>query len=542
MRKIFLTASAAMFALHVVSFFFMPWALLLTIITVPVFILGVVDINQKKHSIRRNFPVIGHMRYILEMIRPEISQYFIESNTDGTPFSREERSVVYQRSKKVTDTIPFGTQRNVYEEGYEYVPHSISPVHVDPKELRVLVGSKDCKQPYLASVLNISAMSYGSLSQNAILALNGGAKDGGFAHNTGEGGLSPYHLQNGGDIIWQIGTGYFGCRDDQGNFSDSLFAERSKDERVKMIEIKLSQGAKPGHGGILPKEKLTKEISMIRNVPLGRDVISPPWHSSFSTPLELCQFIAKLRTLSEGKPVGIKLCIGRESEFFALCKAMIETGVCPDYIAIDGGEGGTGEAPLEFSNSVGMPGQDAIVFAVNALRGFNLKKDIRVFASGKLTSAFGIIRQLAMGVDVCYAARPFLLSLGCIQALRCNTNDCPTGVATQDPHLVRGLVVSDKRTRVKNFHEQTTKGVAEILGAMGVDNHRSLTPHHLRRRISQLDVQPLSAIIPWVEEGSYLAGSIPEKWKNDYEISSSHSFRPQEASLVGYDLLKQVES
>lgn len=529
MRRIFWIVSSAVLVLHSLAFLVTPWSLLGLLITVPLFIVGLVDMHQTRQSIRRNFPVLGNMRYILEMVRPEISQYFIESNTDGTPFSREERSVVYQRSKKVTDTVPFGTQRNVYEEGYEYVPHSMSPIHIDPKGLRVLVGGRDCTKPYSASIFNISAMSYGSLSQNAIKALNGGARDGGFAHNTGEGGLSPYHLENGGDIIWQIGTGYFGCRDENGNFSAKLFAERSADERVKMIEIKLSQGAKPGHGGILPKEKLTPEISAIRNVPLGKDVISPPGHSAFSTPKELCLFIQNLRQLSTGKPIGIKLCIGRESEFFALCKAMVETKIYPDYISIDGAEGGTGAAPLEFSNSVGMPGQDAIVFAVNALRGFNLKKEIRVFASGKLTTAFGIIRHLSMGVDVCYAARPFMLSLGCIQALRCNTNDCPTGVATQDAHLVKGLVVSDKRTRVKNFHEQTVHGVAEILGAMGVESHRSLTPHHLRRRISQMDVRPLSAIIPWVEEGAYLEGKIPEQWKRDYLVASSASFRPDES-------------
>lgn len=526
MRKIFLCLSGAILAFHVATIWLAPWMLVSCFVTLPLIVLGIIDINQTRHSIRRNFPVIGHMRYIFEMIRPEISQYFIESNTDGTPFSREERSVVYQRAKKVTDTVPFGTQRNLYEEGYEYVPHSISPLHVDYQKLRITVGGNQCLKPYSASIFNISAMSYGSLSQNAIKALNGGALEGNFAHNTGEGGLSDHHLENGGDIIWQIGTGYFGCRDSKGKFNPELFAEKSKDDRVKMIEIKLSQGAKPGHGGILPKQKLTPEIARIRNVPLGQDVLSPPWHSAFSTPKELCYFIKNLRDLSGGKPVGIKLCIGRESEFFGLCKAMIETGIKPDYISIDGGEGGTGAAPLEFSNSVGMPGLDAIIFAVNALRGFNLKKEIKIFASGKLTSAFGIIRHLCMGVDVCYAARPFLLSLGCIQALRCNTNDCPTGVATQDPELVRGLVVTDKRIRVKNFHEQTMKGVAEILGAMGVHDHRILTPHFLRRRVSQLEVRPLSDFMTWVDEGSYLKNEVPEKWRKEFDQSSGESFWP----------------
>lgn len=524
MRRIFWVTSIVVFSLQLALLILFPWTGFFFFITVPLYLIGVWDLVQTKHTIRRNFPVIGHMRYIFEMIRPEINQYFIESNTDGTPFSREERSLVYQRAKKVTDTLPFGTQRNVYEQGYEYVPHSISPAHVDPKDLRIVVGGNDCLKKYSASIFNISAMSYGSLSQNAIRSLNGGARDGGFAHNTGEGGLSPYHLENGGDLIWQIGTGYFGCRDEKGNFHPELFKEKAVDERVKMIEIKLSQGAKPGHGGILPKEKLTVEISKIRNVPLGFDVISPPWHSAFKSPVELCHFIKQLRDLSGGKPVGVKLCIGRESEFFSFCKAMIETKICPDYISVDGGEGGTGAAPLEFSNSVGMPGQDAIVFVIDTLRGFNLKKDIRVFASGKLTSAFGIIRHLCLGVDACYGARPFLLSLGCIQALRCNTNDCPTGIATQNPELVKGLVVTDKRIRVKNFHEQTLKGVAEILGAMGVKDHNQLSRHHLRRRVNQFDVRNLADIIPEVSDGAYLMGNVPSRYKRDFEMAAAEKF------------------
>ncbi|MFZ4715283.1 MAG: FMN-binding glutamate synthase family protein [Bacteriovoracaceae bacterium] len=524
MRQVFWLVSCFLLLFHMFTIWVFPPTLIFLFISIPLFVVGIMDMRQTKHSIRRNFPVIGHMRYLLEMIRPEISQYFIESNTDGTPFSREERSLVYQRSKKVTDTLPFGTQRNVYEQGYEYVPHSINPSHIDPQTLRVTVGGKDCLKPYSASVFNISAMSYGSLSQNAVRALNGGAHDGKFAHNTGEGGLSVHHLENGGDIIWQIGTGYFGCRDEKGNFDPRLFQEKAQDERVKMIEIKLSQGAKPGHGGILPKEKLTSEIAQIRNVPLGQDVLSPPWHSAFSKPKELCAFIKKLRDFSGGKPIGVKLCIGRESEFMAFCKAMLETGIYPDYVSVDGAEGGTGAAPLEFSNSVGMPGHDAIVFVVDTLRGFDLKKNISVFASGKLTSAFGIIRHLCLGVDVCYAARPFMLSLGCIQALRCNTNDCPTGVATQNPELSQGLVVSDKRTRVKNFHEQTLKGVAEILGAMGVHDHRHLTPHDLRRRVSQFDVRSLADIVPWVREGAYLQNEIPERWRRDFELATAEHF------------------
>ena len=524
MRRVFWISSLTLFIFHVVTFFIFPWGNLVLLVTLPLFLLGVSDMLQKKHAIRRNFPVLGHFRYMFESIRPEINQYFIESNTDGVPFSREERSLVYQRSKKVTDTLPFGTQRDVYQVGHEYVVHSLAPVTYDYVNLRTSVGGKDCTKPYLCSIFNISAMSYGSLSNRAILALNGGAKDAGFAHNTGEGGISPYHMENGGDLIWQIGTGYFGCRDANGNFDPDLYAEKSRRDQVKMIEIKLSQGAKPGHGGILPKEKLTEEISKIRHVPMGKDVISPPGHTAFSTPKELCYFIKQLRDLSGGKPVGIKLCIGRESEFISLCRAIIETNIAPDFMAIDGSEGGTGAAPLEFSNSMGMPGQDAIVFAVNTLRGFNLKEQIRVFAAGKITSAFGIIKHLCLGADICYAGRPFLLSLGCIQALRCNTNDCPTGVATQDPELVTGLVVSNKRLRVKNFHNQTLKGVAEILGAMGVRNHQALNPHFLKRRVSQFDVKSLDELIPWVKEGAYLEGNIPPRLLKEFELSSTDKF------------------
>lgn len=541
MRKVFWILSGIVFLFHIISYFIFSWSLALLLITLPLFIMGLLDIYQAQHSIRRNFPVIGRMRYLLEMIRPEINQYFIESNTDGVPFSREERSLVYQRAKKVTDTLPFGTQRNVYETGYEYVPHSISPVHVDPKSLKTLVGGKDCKKPYITSIFNISAMSYGSLSKNAILALNGGAKDGGFAHNTGEGGLSDYHLENGGDIIWQIGTGYFGCRNANAEFSPELFASRANDDRVKMVEIKLSQGAKPGHGGILPKEKLTEEISKIRNVPMGHDVVSPPGHSAFSSPKGLCNFIKQLRELSGGKPIGIKLCIGREAEFFSFCKAMIETKIYPDYISVDGGEGGTGAAPLEFSNSVGMPGQDAIAFVVDTLKGFDLKKDIKVFASGKLSSAFGIIRHLCLGVDVCYAARPFLLSLGCIQALRCNTNDCPTGIATQDKSLMAGLVVTDKRTRVRNFHEQTIKGVAEMLGAMGIDDHHNLSPYFVRRRISAFEVKNLEELIPWTSTGAYLRGENSTRWQKELKMSSAESFGTTSHPINGVEFMNIVK-
>ena len=523
MRHHFFGSFAFVAVVNILFAFFWPQGLWSLALFLPLFFLGLHDVTQTKHAIRRNFPVIGNFRYIFEMIRPEINQYFIESNTDGTPINRENRSIVYQRAKKVTDTIPFGTQQDVYQNGYEFVPHSMRPTHLDPTKFRVLVGGKDCKLPYDASIFNISAMSYGSLSQNAILALNGGAKDGNFAHNTGEGGLSDWHSQNGGDLIWQIGTGYFGCRDEKGHFCAEKFVEKSHSPQVKMIEIKMSQGAKPGHGGILPKEKLTPEIARIRHVPLGFDVISPPGHSAFSTPLQLLAFIKQLRELSGGKPVGIKLCVGKEEDIISLCKAMVETGIKPDYVSVDGGEGGTGAAPLEFSNYVGMPGLDGVVFVVNTLRGFGLKNEVRVFASGKLTTAFGMIRLMCLGVDVMYAARPFLLSLGCIQALRCNTNDCPTGVATQNPKLVRVLFEKGKRTRVKIFNHRALHAVAEILGAMGLESQRDLRPHHLRRRVNQFDVRSYAELVSWEPEGTWTE-SPPVKWASRWDKITSASF------------------
>ena len=374
-REFFLT-SFIVFTLVAAIYFVWPpvvWALVLF---GTLFLIGVRDMVQKRQAIKRNFPLVGNFRYILESIRPEISQYFIETNFSGVPFSRQSRSLVYQRAKRQLDTLPFGTQRNVYDVGYEWVNHSLNPTHPDPKKMRVTIGGPDCQQPYSASILNISAMSYGSLSKNAVMALNKGAQMSDFAHNTGEGGLTEYHLKHKGDIIWQLGTGYFGARTLEGNFDPELFQDKAVTANVKMIEIKLSQGAKPGHGGILPKEKVTEEISKIRNVPMGRDVNSPPAHSAFSTPLEMMSFIKTLRELSGGKPVGIKLCIGKRREFLAICKAMNESGIAPDYIAVDGTEGGTGAAPLEFSDSIGTPLAEALVFVHNALVGFNLRDKI----------------------------------------------------------------------------------------------------------------------------------------------------------------------
>jgi glutamate synthase domain-containing protein 2 len=528
MRRFFFLSLFAFSLSYIAAAFVWPpffWSLL---VTLPIATLGLYDALQKRHAIRRNFPLVGHFRYILESIRPEINQYFIENNKDGRPFSREQRSLVYQRAKKQLDSLPFGTQEDVYQTGYEWLAHSMSPLHVDSKDLRVTIGEKS-KHPYHASVLNISAMSFGSLSQAAVLALNGGAKDGGFAHNTGEGGLSPYHLQPGGDVIWQIGTGYFGARARDGRFDSARFAENAARPQVKMIELKLSQGAKPGHGGILPKEKLTREIAEIRGVVMGEDVLSPPAHSAFSNPTEMMHFVATLKEKSGGKPVGIKLCLGKRWEFVALCKAMYETGITPDYIAVDGGEGGTGAAPLEFSNRVGFPAIEGQVFIHNALTGFDLRKDVRLIALGKITSAFDIVKKLALGADLTYAARAFMLSLGCIQALRCNSNNCPTGVATQDPQLMKGLVVSDKRTRVANFHSETVKSLAHLMGALGVQKLTELKPHLILRRGSAERISSYAELFEFIPAGSLLGRNPPPSYRDFLKQATSGSFRKKAA-------------
>ncbi len=430
------------------------------------FSMGVYDILQHKHAIRKNFPLLGRLRYFFEFISPEIQQYFIERNTDGAPFSRNERALAYQRAKNKRDTQPFGTQLELNNARYEGIKHSMFPTHLNIEEPRMTIGGPDCKQPYSCSILNISAMSYGSLSNNAVRALNLGAKKGGFYHNTGEGSISEYHRM-GGDLVWQIGTGYFGCRDAQGNFNPEAFKERAHLPEVKMIEIKLSQGAKPGHGGVLPAIKNTPEVAKIRLIEPGTRVLSPPGHSAFSDMDGMLQFIKQVRDLCDGKPVGIKLCIGRTDEFIQLCEKMIETGIKPDFITIDGAEGGTGAAPIEFADGVGMPIQPALIFTHKTLTRFNLRKDITVIASGKVISAYSILKLIALGADVCNSARGFMFSLGCIQALKCNTNECPAGVATQDKMLIKGLVVKEKKERVYNFHKNTVNATIELMGAAG---------------------------------------------------------------------------
>jgi len=508
MRRAFLAISVVAVALALVVGVVWRPALWSLAVIIPVILRGIADMVQTRQAVRRNFPVIGHGRYLLEQIRPEINQYFVESNNDGRPFSRNDRSVVYQRAKGELDTLPFGTQRDVYAVGYEWINHSLAPVEPDQACKRVLVGGPACTQPYSASIFNVSAMSYGSLSQNAVLALNSGAKIGSFAHNTGEGGLSPYHLEPGGDLIWQIGTGYFSCRTTDGRFSPDAFASRAVLPNVKMIEVKLSQGAKPGHGGILPAAKLTPEIAEIRGVALGEDVISPPAHTAFSTPLGLLQFLQLLREASGGKPVGFKLCVGKRHEFLGIVKAMLESGLMPDFITVDGAEGGTGAAPLEFSDSVGTPLNEGLAFVHNALVGAGLRTQIRLIASGKVNTGFQIATKVALGADMCNAARAMMFALGCIQALRCNTNRCPTGVATQDPELVHGLHVGDKSTRVARFHRETVKSFFEVLGAAGLRDPGALKPWYIMRRVNSGEVRSYHEIYPPIEPGALLTGSI----------------------------------
>ncbi len=469
-------------------------------LAVLIFALGLYDISQKKHAILRNFPVLGHMRFLLEMIGPEIHQYFVESDTDGKPISRNDRTYVYSRAKLGSETHPFGTELDVEQEGYQWMAHSIYAAKQLETPPRVLVGGPDCQQPYSASIFNISAMSYGSLSKNAVMALNLGAKAGGFFHDTGEGGISEYH-RKGGDLVYEIGTGYFGCRTEDGHFSPEKYAEKAAFPEVKMIEIKISQGAKPGHGGVLPAVKNTEEIAGIRGVKPHTDIISPPSHSAFSNPMELLGFIKQLRELSNGKPIGFKLCIGSKQEFVDICEAMVQTGTKPDFITIDGGEGGTGAAPIDFSNSVGMPWEKGLVFAVDALNGYNLKKDIRIFTATKIFSAFDIFKALCIGADVCNSARGMMLALGCIQALRCDTNKCPTGVTSNDPRFMRGLVVEEKWERVKNYQEQTVIDFLELLAASGCSNLSKLSRKLIHKKVGD-DFKSYEELYPSVESGS----------------------------------------
>jgi glutamate synthase domain-containing protein 2 len=489
-------------------------------------IVGVIDLIQKRHSILRNYPIAAHLRFIFEAIRPEMRQYFFEGEKDGMPFSRDRRAVVYQRAKGVLDVRPFGTNYDVYAEGYEWMSHSIAPTPVSKEPFRITIGGPDCTQPYSASIFNISAMSFGALSANAIRALNNGARIGGFAHDTGEGGYSPYHREGGGDIIWEIGSGYFGARNPDGTFSPEKFAAAATNPQVKMVELKLSQGAKPGHGGVLPAPKVSEEIAQTRGVPMGQDCISPSRHSAFSTPIEMMRFIAEMRRLSGGKPAGFKLCLGHEWEFLAICKAMLETGIYPDFIVVDGKEGGTGAAPMEFVDHIGKPMRQGLYFVHNALIGIGARDRIKIGAAGKVITAFDIVRAMALGADWCNAARGFMFAVGCIQSQHCHTDRCPTGVATQDPTRQRALDVPDKTQRVVNFHRATLHELAELTAAAGLDHPNQFAPVHISRRVTPREVVTYADIYPPVGEGALLTGTAPPRWNQPWAMADAHSFRP----------------
>ncbi|MBK1658518.1 FMN-binding glutamate synthase family protein [Paracraurococcus ruber] len=488
--------------------------------------LGLRDLLQTKHAVLRNYPIAAHLRFLLEEIRPEMRQYFFEDEKTGTPFSRDKRAVVYQRAKMVLDKRPFGTQYEVYGAGFEWLHHSVAAGVPGKAPFRLMIGGPDCARPYDASILNISAMSFGSLSPNAVRALNRGAKLGGFAHDTGEGGFSPHHRQ-GGDIVWEIGSGYFGARNPDGSFSAERFAETAAHPQIRMVELKLSQGAKPGHGGVLPAAKVSREIAETRGVPMGQDCISPSRHSAFSTPVEMMRFVAEMRRLSGGKPAGFKLCIGHPWEFLAICKAMLETGITPDFIVVDGAEGGTGAAPLEFMDHLGMPLREGLSFAHNALLGVGLRDRIRLGASGKIASAFDMARAFALGADWCNAARGFMFALGCIQSLSCHTDRCPTGVATQDPTRARALDVPDKATRVVQFHEATLEALAELVAAAGLEHPGQFRLEHFRRRVSAQDVRCFSELYPRLAPGALLRGATDPRFTPYWDMADPHSFQPR---------------
>ena len=487
--------------------------------------IGAYDLKQQHHAVLRNYPIIGHLRFMLEYIRPEIRQYFLESETDAAPFSRAQRSLVYARAKGQSDKRPFGTQLDLRALGYEWLTHSIAPSRIETHDFRVPVGGDQCTQPYSMSLFNVSAMSFGALSANAIMALNQGAKLGGFAHDTGEGSISSHHRLHGGDLIWEIGSGYFGCRDAQGNFDPEKFAAQARDPQVKMVEIKLSQGAKPGHGGVLPGPKVTPEIAQARGVPEGVDCVSPAAHSRFSTPLELMAFVQELRTLSQGKPVGMKLCIGHPWEWFGIVHAMLHSGIRPDFIVIDGAEGGTGAAPLEFSDHMGTPMQEGLRLVHNTLVGVGLREHIRLGASGKIISAFDVARTLALGADWCNSARGFMFALGCIQAQTCHTGNCPTGVTTQDPKRQIALVVPDKAQRVLHFHHHTLEALKELLEAAGLHQPQDLALRHIMRRVSDTESKPLSDLFTQLPANALLegAGALPAPF-NQYPTASASRF------------------
>ena len=526
-RFIVFTGVVLITAILIVAVFFSPsiYIAIALVVCAALTTLGTLDLIQTRHAVLRNYPLTAHIRFILEEIRPEIRQYFLESEKDGTPFSRDKRAIVYQRAKQALDKRPFGTQNDVYASGFEWLNHSIAPKPVIKQPFRILIGGSECGEPYSASVFNISAMSFGALSPNAIRALNSGARKGKFAHDTGEGGFSAYHRENGGDIIWEVGSGYFSCRNSDGTFCAEKFKDNASCEQVRMVELKLSQGAKPGHGGVLPAAKVSMEIAAARGVPMGIDCVSPSRHSAFSTPIEMMHFIARMRSLSGDKPTGFKLCVGHPWEFLAICKAMLETEIYPDFIVVDGTEGGTGAAPLEFTDHVGMPLREGLNFVHNALIGINARHRIKVGASGKIASAFDIARAMALGADWCNSARGFMFALGCIQSQSCHTDRCPTGVSTQDRNRQRALVVGDKSERVYNFHRATIEALAELVAAAGLDHPSEFVPAHFSRRISPHEVKSFDELYRALQPGELLGATVDKRFARPWAMADAGQFR-----------------
>ncbi len=510
----------------IISAITFPWLLYFLLICIPLVLLGIYDVVQTKHNLLRNYPIVGHFRWLFEHIRPQVHQYLIESNTDGRPFNRDDRTVVYERAKKEGGIKPFGTEMDVYSNEYRWVNHSITPKQYDKELYRVTVGNEQCALPYSSSIFNISALSFGSVGANAVEALNKGAQMGEFAHDTGEGGISKYHRKHNGDLIWEIGTGYFGCRTDEGLFDESLFSEQAALQQVKMIEVKLSQGAKPGKGGMLPGEKVTQEIAVTRKVPQGEDCFSPPFHSEFTTPIELLEFLHKLRKLSGGKPVGIKLCIGERFEFLALCKAMLETKLYPDFIVVDGAEGGTGAAPLEFSDHVGTPLREGLLFVHNALVGINIREKIKIGASGQIITGFGMAINLALGADWCNSARGFMFALGCVQSQKCHTDKCPTGVATQDPKRQRAIDIDEKAERIRNFHHHTIWALGEMIASAGLYLPTELCPRNICYRTSPTTIRTADRLFTFLQPGELLEGTDKPGYREFWKMATPESFNP----------------
>lgn len=500
-----------------------PWLLLLLLLVVLFTATGLSDLFYADSNLRKNYPVFANIRFLFEHFRPEIRQYFIADNLEERPFSRETRDLIYRRAKQLDDTLPFGTERDITETGYLSLFQSLNAKHIDPQRVRVVVGGPDCQQPYSASLLNISGMSFGALSNNAISALNKAAAAGGFYHNTGEGGISPYHLQYGGDLVWQIGTGYFGCRNKEGRFDPQAFRRQATQPVVKMIEVKLSQGAKPSHGGVLPGPKVTEEIARIRLVEVGKTVNSPANHPEFDSPLGLLRFIAQLRELSDGKPVGFKLCVGKKSEFMGIVKAMLSSRILPDFITVDGAEGGTGAAPVEFSNRLGMPGLEATYFVSNVLKGAGLRDKIKIITAAKNASGFDMLSKVALGADIVNSARAMMLALGCIQSKACNTNKCPTGVATQDKARAKALNVDLRARRVENYQQGTLKAFLELCGALGYDNPAQLGPTDLYQR-TESGLRNFDQVYVPLTEGQLLTDDVPEFYRNDWQRASDQAF------------------